>query len=244
MNNDAESDDEDEEDPHRLRIKETDQEEEEDADKEKPPTTSVVATVVVKTESALLNNPTSSTSEAPKSPSIRPWSNGVVHPVRPDVIFSHRRASESPSSSSSTPHHPSSESDPVAPSKSTTNPAAVISRVPSVVLGQSGGVKTMVWTGHWADQQQTSPPRARTGSSAGSSPGRGPPPSIQQRNSGISNRLTLIDNNDPTIRLSVDGLLSLAQAQSPPSRSLSINRSSPPQVIFLNFQISRFFSKI
>lgn len=242
MGNDIPSDEElpdDEEDPHRLRIKESATDDtvfdgggieespnaKEAAREEKSP-----APVVVKSETPSASGTPSVTSTEQSAPAsttnstsatIRPWSNGVVHPVRPDVIFSHRRASKSP---------PVEEQQPA----KTTNGTAV-SRVPSVILGQSGGVKTMVWTGHWADQQQQqqqqspSRPRSLPPGSAESSPNRKNVPAGPGR--------LMLDNNDPSIRLSVDGLLSLAQAHassSPPSRQ-SANRSSPPHVILPHF---------
>lgn len=232
----------DEEDPHRLRIKEPTPDDsvfdggggaQDEADQrpDTPPptstttTTTATAVVVIKSEAIPQPDPpathviTPVPTESSKS-TIRPWSNGV-HPVRPDVIFSHRRASESP------------PQDPPVPvvTKATANPpptTTTVSRVPSVILGQSGGVKTMVWTGHWADGQQQQPstpsrPRSLPTGSAPESPVRSKP--VHSR---------LLDGADPTIRLSVDGLLSLAQSSERTSSSSlssspsSSSRSSPP----------------
>lgn len=245
-----EDDDDDDDDPHRLRIKES-------ITNECGAGGASVASrsrndrqpVVIKTESSISRHtsPDSAASAAGSSDHVvivpRSWANGA--PVRPDIIFSHRRAgSNSPPtplnqhkglspppppitlSSSSSSSFRGSVSPPGQTPDQTQRPSS--SRVPSVVLGQSGGVKTMVWTGHWADSQQQ-PSRPRSESMSAIRP-------VSNTGSG-GGKLHKLDNNDPSVRLSVDGLLSLA-AQSAEQQqqlhqrrhSVSISRASPPQV--------------
>ena len=165
-----------------------------------PPASVVEPVVVIKTEPGLVSLASA------ESNTIRPWSNGV--------IFSHRRAitpsggaavsaelvpitngTTSSSSSSRKTASPSSS-----PSLQSTAPAPPTNRVPSVILGQSGGVKTMVWTGHWADQQNKSNNSSSSSSSLSVSALNAKPAPIHHNSDAAS------------IRLSVDGLLSLASA--------------------------------
>ena len=196
------------EDPHRLRIKESVLASDDTIPVVKTenghsPTTSV-------SSSDVAGSPGQSDHSSSSSSSIRPWSANP--PVRPDIIFSHRRCiSDSPAiaSSSSPPRPNNAESSP----DQTGRP-----RVPSVILGQSGGVKTMVWTGHWADQQTTpSRPRSVPNGSESAAAAAAVRPLV-----GGKLGVHRLDNNDPNIRLSVDGLLSLAQS--------SERRRSSPQV--------------
>lgn len=198
-----------------------------------------------------INNNHHNNNNSSNNNNIRPWTNGPAHQSngRPDIIFSHRRGiSDSPA----TPTSNSGPSPPPLSSRSLegNETGRATSRVPSVILGQSGGVKTMVWTGHWADQQQQQNNVTTTPSRPRSVPaGSDPPPAQLLSNGGqpvgrpnsvangaivklghISNNR--LDNNDPSIRLSVDGLLSLAQSSAERRHSAASSRSSPSQVIF------------
>lgn len=198
-----------------------------------PPPTTPLSTVVepivvIKTEPG-----TVSVTPA-ESNTIRPWSNGV--------IFSHRRAI-TPSgtavsaelvpitngtSSSSSRKTASPSSSPPPPQTTAPAPALSTNRVPSVILGQSGGVKTMVWTGHWADQQN----KSNSSSSSSSSAPNAKPAPIHHNSDAAS------------IRLSVDGLLSLASASAlaqqnefrrHSSASFIGRQSSPPSQVDLSY---------
>jgi len=184
-----------------------------------PPASVVEPVVVIKTEPGLV-------SLAPaESNTIRPWSNGV--------IFSHRRAitpsggaavsaelvpitngtTTTTTSSSRKTASPSSS-----PSLQSTAPAAPTNRVPSVILGQSGGVKTMVWTGHWADQQNKSNNSSSSSSSLSVSAPNAKPAPIHHNSDAAS------------IRLSVDGLLSLASASALAQQNELRRHSSPSSI--------------
>lgn len=214
-----------------------------------PPTSATTTTttteqfVPVKSESNRHSPASVSSSDAalpsPGPSDHRTWpsngqTNGPAQPVRPDIIFSHRRGISSDSPATLTCN--GGPSPPPRPAESD----RPTSRVPSVILGQSGGVKTMVWTGHWADQQQQQP--SSTPSRPRSVPAGSEPTAIAitNRPSSVVNgsaaglvkmghSINRLDNNDPNIRLSVDGLLSLAQSSERRHSSAS-NRSSPPQV--------------
>lgn len=201
----------------------------------------------VKTESRH-HSPSATSVSSSVHHGVRSWSsrsspNGhtsnINKTIRPEIIFSHRRASAtvcgtvsmdaSPTGGcrTSPPHTLPAGSSPDRHQNGSnkqlnTSSAPTNARVPSVILGQSGGVKTMVWTGHWADQQPTlSRPRSVPNSDVQQ-------PLImavhQNRPVGKQNNL----QDAASIRLSIDGLLSLAQSSD--RRHGNVSRSSPLQV--------------
>lgn len=200
----------DDDERHRLRFKDSAREDDSVFDgggprDRSPPTITAQAIVHIKTE----------TGEGAADSNVRPWFTGG-HPVRPEIIFSHRRTTDS--SNHSPPPATTAPSTPVrgppsggsSPDQSRPSP-----RVPTVILGQSGGVKTMVWTGHWADSQPA-PSRPR------SLPAERSPKSGQRS-----------DGND--VRLSVDGLLSLARPTQV-SPSSTVSPAERPSVVSINTQ--------
>lgn len=272
------------EDPHRTRIKEPAAESfgskgststTASAGRMDPSAHSPAA--IVKTESRQ-HSPSSATSvSSSEHNGIRSWSNQsspnghttttnnnnhMSKPIRPEIIFSHRRAStcttvvngavpmdSSPNGGSRTSpslppgsspdhhHHNGSSNKP----QSNHSAAGTNPRVPSVILGQSGGVKTMVWTGHWADQQQPAPSRPRSVPN-GSEVQQPPPPlmmAVHQNRPGSIKQMNSNNMQDAaSIRLSIDGLLSLAQSSSDRRHGV-VSRSSPPQVKFINFPLAK-----
>lgn len=273
------------EDPHRTRIKEPAAESfgskgststTASAGRMDPSAHSPAA--IVKTESRQ-HSPSSATSvSSSEHNGIRSWSNQsspnghtttnnnnhMSKPIRPEIIFSHRRAStcttvvhgavpmdSSPNGGSRTSpslppgsspdhhhhHHNGSSNKP----QSNHSAAGTNPRVPSVILGQSGGVKTMVWTGHWADQQQPAPSRPRSVPN-GSEVQQPPPPlmmAVHQNRPGSVKQMNSNNMQDAaSIRLSIDGLLSLAQSSSDRRHGV-VSRSSPPQVKFINFPLAK-----
>lgn len=267
------------EDPHRTRIKEPAAES--FASKGSTSTTASAGrtdpsahspAAIVKTESRQ-HSPSSATSvSSSEHNGIRSWSNQsspnghtttnnnnhMSKPIRPEIIFSHRRASTcttvvhgaipmdsspnggsrtspslAPGSSPDHHHHNGSSNKP----QSNHSAAGTNPRVPSVILGQSGGVKTMVWTGHWADQQQPTPSRPRSvpNGSEVQQPPPPPPPlmmAVHQNRLGSVKQMNSNNMQDAaSIRLSIDGLLSLAQSSSDRRHGV-VSRSSPPQVKF------------
>jgi hypothetical protein len=274
------------EDPHRTRIKEPAAESfgskgststTASAGRMDPSAHSPAA--IVKTESRQ-HSPSSATSvSSSEHNGIRSWSNQsspnghttttnnnnhMSKPIRPEIIFSHRRAStcttvvhgavpmdSSPNGGSRTSpslppgsspdhhhhHHNGSSNKP----QSNHSAAGTNPRVPSVILGQSGGVKTMVWTGHWADQQQPAPSRPRSVPN-GSEVQQPPPPlmmAVHQNRPGSVKQMNSNNMQDAaSIRLSIDGLLSLAQSSSDRRHGV-VSRSSPPQVKFLKFPLAK-----
>jgi hypothetical protein len=218
---------------------------------------------VVKTESRQ-HSPATSVSSSEHN-GIRSWSNqsspnghttnnNNSKPIRPEIIFSHRRASTTvvsgvsmdtspnggsrtsptlPPGSSPDQHHHHQNGGSINKLQSTTGTHP---RVPSVILGQSGGVKTMVWTGHWADQQQPTPSRPRSVPSNGSEVQQPPPlvMAVHQNRPGSVKQMNNVQDA-ASIRLSIDGLLSLAQSSSDRRHGV-VSRSSPPQVKQNSFQ--------
>lgn len=243
-------------------------------------------TAVVKTESRH-HSPSSATCVSSSDHSgIRSWptrsspnghtsnsnsnnnNNNSNKSIRPEIIFSHRRASSStvvgsisldssanggsrtaaplsthPPGCGSSPdrHHPPHQNGSNKQQLNCSSSVAANPRVPSVILGQSGGVKTMVWTGHWADQQQQQQQQQPTPSRPRSVPNgldvqQSSPlmmavhhnirPGAKQNNGRLEGSNV---QDAASIRLSIDGLLSLAQSSSE-RRHGNVSRSSPLQV--------------
>ena len=86
-----------------------------------------------------------------------------------------------------------------------------------MILGESGGVKTMVWTGHWADHCHSNSNSSNGSGVVTSNGARQRTPAGLLLDSGAA--ASRIDAKDVTVRLSVDGLLSLAQQCSAPGAS-------------------------
>ena len=180
-----------------------------------------------------------------KDPAGRPWSVLNGHPPihRPEIICSNGSAQhpllqhgqvKSLNVSGKSPPQVASRSGSPDQTAAGSADRRLGQRVPSVILGESGGVKTMVWTGHWADQ--SAHPAAIPPSRPRSLPTTGHA-SVQPDSNGHRKTVGRMDN-DPAIRLSVDGLLSLAAQQGSPERIRPSSSSSSPSSLVMVSQSS------